>query len=103
MMDLSPRFEQLLRINDFYSASDCRDLLFHVQEHRMTLPGIAKFLRDHHLNFLGFQLREEVLAAYHARFPHDISATNLDNWAVFEEDHPDTFIGMYQFWFQKPA
>ena len=24
---------------DFFSTSDCRDLLFHVQEHRLTIPG----------------------------------------------------------------
>ena len=27
---------------DFYSISACRDLLFHVQEHRLTLPQIAR-------------------------------------------------------------
>ena len=31
--------------NDFFSTSECRDLLFHVQEHRMTLPAISDFLR----------------------------------------------------------
>ena len=35
------------RSPDFYSTSACRDLLFHVQEHRLTLPQIAAFLAEH--------------------------------------------------------
>ena len=34
----------IMWFNDFYSTSECRDLLFHVQEHRMTLPQIKAFL-----------------------------------------------------------
>ena len=40
-------------------------------------------------------------AAYRARFPNDVAATDLSNWHAFEEDNPDTFIEMYQFWVQK--
>jgi hypothetical protein len=25
----------------------------------------------------------------------------LDRWHVFEQENPDTFAGMYQFWLQK--
>ena len=39
---------------DFYSLSGCRDLLFHVQEHRLNLPEIAAFIADAGLAFLGF-------------------------------------------------
>jgi len=28
--------------------------------------------------------------------------TNLYFWDVFENENPDIFIGMYQFWAQKP-
>ena len=35
---LASQFEQFLASRDFYSTSACRDLLFHVQEHRFTLP-----------------------------------------------------------------
>ena len=28
---------------DFFTTSDCRDLLFHVQEYRTTLPEIKSF------------------------------------------------------------
>ena len=33
-------------IGDFFSVSGCRDLLFHVQEHRLTLPQIKGFLAE---------------------------------------------------------
>jgi hypothetical protein len=38
---------------------------------------------------------------YRNRFPEDPAAINLRNWARFEVDNPDTFLGMYQFWVQK--
>jgi len=43
-----------------------------------------------------------VLQQYRACFPDDPCATNLKNWARFEADNPDTFVGMYRFWIQKP-
>ena len=41
---------------DFFSVSGCRDLLFHVQEHRLNLPQIASFIAESNLRFLGFEL-----------------------------------------------
>ena len=38
--------------SDFFSTSACRDLLFHVQEHRMNLRTLDRFFKDHDLNFL---------------------------------------------------
>jgi tetratricopeptide (TPR) repeat protein/2-polyprenyl-3-methyl-5-hydroxy-6-metoxy-1,4-benzoquinol methylase len=87
--------------SDFFSTSACRDLLFHVQEHRMNLNILADFLIDHDLNFLGFDIDSSVIRAYKKRFSNDPSATNLDQWHIYEEENPDTFISMYQFWTQK--
>jgi 2-polyprenyl-3-methyl-5-hydroxy-6-metoxy-1,4-benzoquinol methylase len=88
---------------DFFSTSECRDLLFHVQEHRMTLIEIGAFLRANGLAFVGFEIEDEVRQAYRTRFPLDRAGTDLDQWQRFENDNPDTFIGMYQFWVQKAA
>jgi len=88
---------------DFFSTSACRDLLFHVQEHRMTLAAIDGFLRDNGLDFLGFELDPQVLRAYTRCFPEDSAAIRLDLWQRFEEDNPDTFLGMYQFWIRTPV
>ena len=87
--------------SDFFRTSACRDLLFHVQEHRMNLKILADFFKDHGLNFLGFEIDSSVMRAYKNRFPNDPAATNLDQWRIYEEENPDTFISMYQFWTQK--
>jgi tetratricopeptide (TPR) repeat protein/2-polyprenyl-3-methyl-5-hydroxy-6-metoxy-1,4-benzoquinol methylase len=95
-------YKWLSSSQDFYSTSDCRDLAFHVQEHRLTLDQIASFLTECGLTFLGFELEPRVLQEYRTRFFGDPAATNLRNWARFEVDNPDTFARMYQFWIQKP-
>ena len=87
---------------DFYSTSECRDLLFHVQEQRVTLSQIESFIVESGLQFLGFELDSRILNQYRVLFPEDRSSTNLSNWARFEADNPDTFAGMYRFWIQKP-
>ena len=49
---------RVARGEDFYSLSGCRDLMFHVREHRFTLPRIAGLLADLGLAFIGFELPE---------------------------------------------
>jgi len=89
--------------HDFYATSECRDLLFHVLEHRMTLPAIKTFLDQNGLRFLGFDLPLRIRQQYAARFPGDKAMIDLDQWDAFEHDNPYTFISMYQFWLQKTA
>jgi hypothetical protein len=96
-------FEGILISDDFYTTSTCRDLLFHVQEHRFTLPKLAAFLQTAGLRMLGFELPAAVVQRYAARFPEDLPRTDLGSWHEFERDHPDTFRGMYQFWVQRTA
>ena len=81
--------------------STCRDLLFHVQEHRVTLADIYTFIKNNRLRFIGFDIDPYVLYRYKQRFSDDRTATNLSHWELFEHENPDTFIGMYQFWIQK--
>jgi hypothetical protein len=89
---------------DFYSASGARDLLMHVQEHRFTTAQLGEMLRPLGLELLGFEFGDpSVPAAYRARFPEDRAATSLENWGRFEDEHPEVFAGMYQFWCAKPA
>jgi tetratricopeptide (TPR) repeat protein/2-polyprenyl-3-methyl-5-hydroxy-6-metoxy-1,4-benzoquinol methylase len=88
---------------DFFSTSACRDLLFHAQEHCMNLDLLAAFLEANKLTFLGFEIDPVVIRTYKNRFANDPSAIRLDQWRVFEEENPDTFIGMYQFWIQDTA
>jgi hypothetical protein len=91
----------VIELGDFYTVSDCRDLLFHAQEHRLTLPRIKAFLEDAGLRFLGFDLELWQLRAYASQWPSDTAMTNLEQWHVFETHHPETFLGMYQFWVRR--
>ena len=86
---------------DFFNLSECRDLLFHIQEHRLSLPEIASFLAESNLQFLGFELDPQTRRNYGRRFPGDIAMTDLAQWHLYETDNPRTFIQMYQFWVQK--
>jgi SAM-dependent methyltransferase len=95
------KFGNLFTMRDFFGISECRDLLFHVQEHRYTIPQLKSDLEELDLSFLGFFFENDTHRKYAARFPEDLAMTNLDNWHVFEIEHPDTFISMYQFWTQK--
>jgi SAM-dependent methyltransferase len=102
LMSLDADFGATLSSPDFFATSTCRDLLFHVQEQRMNLSGIGAFLERNRLQFLGFEIDVAVLNAYKLRFPDDQAATNLSQWRIFENENPDTFANMYQFWIQKP-
>src|SRR5260370_38550617 len=92
--------KQVTRAEDFFTTSECRDLLFHVQEHRLTLPRIGAFLAQNNLTFLGFDMSAAARAKYRARFPEDAMMSDLALWQIFENENPGTFIGMYQFWVQ---
>jgi SAM-dependent methyltransferase len=86
---------------DFFSINECRDLLFHVCEHRLTLPEIAAFLAENKLQFLGFVLDPQTLRNYARQFPDDTAMTDLAQWHRFESENPYTFASMYLFWIQK--
>ena len=85
--------------SDFFSLSTIRDLIFHVQEHRFTLPQIESCLDDLGLKFCGFE-GNKILGF---RDFHGKSADiyDLSLWHQYEEANPQTFAGMYQFWCQK--
>jgi SAM-dependent methyltransferase len=88
--------------NDFFSLSECRDLLFHVQEHRFTLPQIEEALNDLGLKFLGFELPESwVRNEFRKLYPAEDALVSLPLWHQFELKKPNTFARMYQFWVQK--
>jgi SAM-dependent methyltransferase len=101
-LTLAERDHPITRWGDFFSMSDCRDLLFHVQEHRFTIAQIKAALDGFGLRFLGFELSPRDAQLCRDRFERDRwSATDLDHWQAMEAEHPDLFTGMYQFWVQK--
>ncbi|MGB6538697.1 MAG: class I SAM-dependent methyltransferase, partial [Xanthobacteraceae bacterium] len=98
-----PLLKSVSRVDDFFTTGECRDLLFHVQEHRATLPEIKSFLVTHGLEFHGFFLDAPTHNRFGMRFPQPGAALELDRWHSFETEAPDTFAGMYQFSVRKPA
>ena len=90
----------LWKWGDYFSTSECRDLLFHVQEHQLSIREIERFLRENQLAFLGFACESD--RDYRRHFPEDRAMVDLGKWHVFETENPTTFANMYQFWVQKP-
>ena len=99
---LDTPLRSVARFSDFFSTSECRDMLFHVQEGRLTIPAIKRFLAEHGLRFLGFEFDAAGLQRYRALFAGSgWSMSDLDRWHALETNYPDTFSSMYQFWVQK--
>jgi len=85
---------------DFYSLSTLRDLLFHVQEHRFTIPQIKDHLDKLGLKFCGFE-SSKIVSNFKQTNKNKNDPYNLDKWQAYEEANPRVFMGMYQFWCQK--
>ena len=98
-----PEFEKLVRYPDFFSTSELRDLLFHVQEHTFTLIEIKNMLKELGLIFCGFEtVDEKTKMALSAEGGGLDNLFSLDAWHNFEQLNPHYFSGMYSFWVQKP-
>lgn len=86
-------------LQDFYTTSTCRDLLFHQHEKRFTLLQIDEILTRLELEFIGFDLPlGSIKQRYKNMFPNDVLMQSLKNWHIFEQTFPETFKGMYSFW-----
>jgi tetratricopeptide (TPR) repeat protein/SAM-dependent methyltransferase len=100
--EASAGLEKIIESGAFFSTSELRDLLFHVQEHRFSLPQVAIILDELGLTFAGFEFSDKNVTR---KFVQDHSGSqalySLGEWHDFETAHPDTFRGMYQFWSQK--
>jgi tetratricopeptide (TPR) repeat protein/SAM-dependent methyltransferase len=98
-----PLLKSLVERGDFFTISECRDFLFHVQEHRVTLPQIKAFLAASGVQFTGFIPVPSIMRQFAARFPERSALHDLDCWHSFETEAPATFGAMYQFWVRNPA
>ena len=101
--DNGSSLKSVIQWNDFFTVNECRDLIFHVQEHRVTLHEIKVFLAATGTQFGGFLLDALTVQRFATRFPDPAAMTNLDCWQAFETQAPGTFAGMYQFWVHKPV
>ena len=90
------------RFTDFFSTSECRDLLFHTQEVGLTIPAIRDFIAANGLRFIGFEFAAPALQQFRELFAaNGWSMTDLDKWHAIETQYPHTFSAMYQLWVQK--
>ena len=94
------RHKLITQFPDFYSLSELRDLLFHVQEHRFTIPLIKYHLNKLGLKFCGFE-SSKIVSHFKLTNKDKEDPYDLDKWEVYEEANPIAFAGMYQFWCQK--
>ena len=92
--------KRILNSPDFYSLSTLKDLLFHVQEHRFTIPQLQQCLGELGLKFCGFE-DPQIVLHFQQTNTHKDDSYNLNKWRVYEEANPQAFAGMYQFWCQK--
>lgn len=84
---------------DFYTASGCRDLVFHVREHALALSDIAAMADRLGLAVIGVEhFNPAAHRLYRRRFPDDPAAADLRRWATLEAEHPALFTAMAQFW-----
>ncbi len=95
-----PQHKYIMESIDFYSLSSIRDLLFHVQEHRFTILQIGECLKILGLDFCGFE-NKQIVKMFKNRFNGSLDEFNLNLWHLFEQENPQLFFGMYQFWCQK--
>ena len=110
---------------DFYSMSTLRDLLFHVQEHRFTIPQIEACLSSLGLIFCGFECGDTVREFKSRNFLAEVNMCDdlftrvivnhrnilyedvdnnlydLEKWDTYEKENPSVFAGLYIFWCQK--
>ena len=93
--------QQIKSWSDFYSLSELRDLLFHVKEHRFTIPQIKDCLSRLGLDFCGF-VGPDITNAFLEK-NNQSALYDLDKWEIFEKLNPQIFSSMYQFWCQKIA
>ena len=89
--------------SEFFSTSNCRDLIFHVMEHRFTLPRIQNFLKVNRLSLLGLETSAETQRRFMQENPGPAALTDLDRWHEFELAHTETFAGMYYLWAHSSA
>lgn len=84
---------RLAESDDFWSASGCRDLAFHVREHCYDLPEIGRMAAAAGLRIVAVDAPPAVRAAYGAG-----DGLDLARWDRVEAAMPAAFAGMFPLW-----
>lgn len=90
--------------SDFWTLSECRDLMFHVEEHHFTLLEIEGMLARQGLTFLGIEVPYAPdLARFRAQCLDACDLTSLRAWHAFEAQNPQAFGGTYRLWSRRSS
>jgi len=92
--------QKLIKTGDFFSLSNLRDAIFHVSEHCFTIPEIQDCMHKLELKFCGFE-GLDLISQFQKTFGETANVYDLELWHKLEENEPETFNAMYQFWCQK--
>jgi ubiquinone/menaquinone biosynthesis C-methylase UbiE/Tfp pilus assembly protein PilF len=90
----------IIRSDDFYSMSGTIDLLFHQFERQFTPIDLEILCDEFQLEWLGFSNLKASVKAKFLEFHKNNNANikNLEQWDEFEQENPNTFSAMYQFY-----
>lgn len=90
--------QSIQRSLDFYTLSEARDLVFHIQETTYTLAELKEIMDGLGVEFLRFRFpNPKGYEAYRARFPDEPTMASFENWDRLEDENEHLFSNMYQF------
>ncbi len=91
-----PFLKTVMPLPGMLSTSETRDTFFNVQEHRFTCLQLKSLIEELDLELLLFGLDSPALHRHYCNsFPDDPNALNLNNWHIYEQNNPNTFLMMY--------
>ncbi|MFT6113809.1 MAG: 2-polyprenyl-3-methyl-5-hydroxy-6-metoxy-1,4-benzoquinol methylase [Oleispira sp.] len=96
-------WDEITHSNDFFSMSNCRDLIFHEQEHQFTPGKIVNLLANNQLDFIGMLPTTSAHQAFETTIGKLNGHNTLENWDKVEQREKDIFSGMYQFYCRKQS
>jgi 2-polyprenyl-3-methyl-5-hydroxy-6-metoxy-1,4-benzoquinol methylase len=85
---------------DFFSISECRDLIFHVQEIRYTIPTLSRLMRTHGFQVTAMWGPNPTAPSLKANYDFP-SEADLASLADHEQKFPGCFGHMYRLNVQK--
>lgn len=94
-------WKEIYNSPDFYSLSACRDLLFHEQEHVFDVLELEDFLAGAGLEWIGMLPPPDSQELLSLTGKHS-SRISPEEWHTLEQNNPQLFAGMYQFYARKP-
>ena len=93
--------QTIASFREFYALNECADLILHPREKNYTPLELKAMLARHEIVFRGFELTTAQRNLFRMRYREPDDLFDLDLWDRHEQDHPETFRGMYHFWAQK--